>query len=120
MAAVAGNSGYAAVPSRVAVRFGSALCLPMRLDGKTLGAVFLARHERAAPDERTVAELRVLAAVAVPFLAQLRRSPPPSSDEIVGDSPPVKQLRGLIKRVGPSDLGTLLHGPSGSVKALVA
>ena len=117
---VAGHSRYAALPSVTALRLASALCLPMRLDGRTLGAVFLARHGRAALDERTVAELRILAAVAVPFLAQLRRAPQPTGDELLGESPAVQTLRHLIRRVGPSDLSALLQGPSGSGKELVA
>ncbi len=117
---VAAHSRYAAIPSVTALRLGSALCLPMRLDGKTLGAVFLARHDRAAVDERTLAELRVLAAVAVPFLAQLRRAPHAGADEIIGESAAVQQLRALIRRVGPSDLSALLLGASGTGKELVA
>ena len=117
---VAAHSRYAAVPSVTALHLGSALCLPMRLDGKTLGAVFLARRDRAALDERTLAELRILAAVAVPFLAQLRRAPAHDLGELVGESAAVQQLRALIRRVGPSDLSALLHGPSGSGKELVA
>ncbi len=117
---VAGHSRYAALPSVAALRLASALCLPMRLDGRTLGAVFLARHDRAAIDERTVAELRILAAVAVPFLAQLRRAPPAGGDELLGESAAVQTLRGLVRRVGPSDLSALLYGPSGSGKELVA
>jgi DNA-binding NtrC family response regulator len=119
---VAANSRYAAVPSVNALKLGSALCLPMRLDGKTLGAVFLARHDRSGLDERTLAELRILAAVAVPFLAQLRAPRPDARerDQLVGESPAIQQLRSLIRRVGPSDLSALLHGPSGSGKELVA
>jgi DNA-binding NtrC family response regulator len=118
---VAAHSRYAAIPSVTALRLGSALCLPMRLDGSTLGAVFLARHDRAAVDERTLAELRILAAVAVPLLAQLRRTTAPTTaSEIIGESPAVQQLRALIRRVGPTDLSALLDGPSGSGKELVA
>jgi DNA-binding NtrC family response regulator len=117
---VAANSRYAAIPSVAALRLGSALCLPMRLDGRTLGAVFLARHDRASVDERTLAELRILAAVAVPFLSQLRRAPATGTDALIGESPVVASLRALIRRVGPSDLSALLHGPSGAGKELVA
>ncbi len=118
---VAAHSRYAAIPSVTALRLGSALCLPMRLEGTTLGAVFLARHDRAAVDDRTLAELRVLAAVAVPLLAQLRRTQTPiGASELIGESPVVQQLRGLIRRVGPTDLSALLQGPSGSGKELVA
>ncbi len=118
---IAAHSRYAAIPSVTALRLGSALCLPMRLDGKTLGAVFLARHDRASLDDRAIAELRILAAVAVPFLAQLRRAPAAGDvGEIIGESAAVATLRGLTKRIGPSDLSALLHGPSGSGKELVA
>ncbi|HEY4238812.1 MAG TPA: sigma 54-interacting transcriptional regulator [Kofleriaceae bacterium] len=118
---VAAHSRYAALPSIAALALGSALCLPLRLDGATLGAVFLARHDRAAVDERALAELRVVAAVAVPFLAQLRRRPAAAApDELLGDSAAMVTLRGLVKRIGPSDLSALLHGPSGSGKELVA
>ena len=117
---VAAHSRYAQVPSVAALRLASAVCLPMRLDGRTLGAVFLARHARGALDERTLAELRILASVAVPLLAQLRRTSPPVGDDLIGESAAIQQLRGLIRRVGPSDLSVLLHGPSGSGKELVA
>ena len=120
---VAAHSRYAAIPSVTALGLGSALCLPMRLDGRTLGAVFLARHDRAAIDERALAELRILAAVAVPFLAQLRAPRPGNGEplgELIGESLAVQHLRGLVRRVGPSDLSVLLHGPTGSGKELVA
>ncbi|HEU0030790.1 MAG TPA: sigma-54-dependent Fis family transcriptional regulator [Kofleriaceae bacterium] len=120
---IAAHSRYAAIPSVAALRLGAALCLPMRLDGKTLGAVFLARHDRGSMrlDEVSLAELRVIAAIAVPFLAQLRRAPQAAvRDELIGESPAVQALRGLVRRVGPSDLSVLLYGPSGSGKELVA
>jgi len=117
---VAAHSRYAGIPSVTAMKLGSALCLPMRLDGRTLGAVFLARHDRFSADDRTLGELQLLAAIAVPLLAQVRRHAPPSSDEIVGESKPIVALRALIKRVGAADLSALLHGPSGSGKELVA
>ena len=117
---VAANSRYAAIPSVTAMKLGSALCLPMRLDGRTLGAVFLARHDRFTADDRTLGELQLLAAIAVPLLAQVRRQKPAASDELVGESKPIIALRALIKRVGAADLSALLHGPSGSGKELVA
>jgi transcriptional regulator with GAF, ATPase, and Fis domain len=117
---VAANSRYAGIPSVTALKLGSALCLPMRLDGKTLGAVFLARHDRFAADDRTLGELQLLAAIAVPLLAQVRRTQPSRQDELVGESKPIIALRALINRVGAADLSALLHGPSGSGKELVA
>jgi transcriptional regulator with GAF, ATPase, and Fis domain len=117
---VAANSRYAAIASVTAMKLGSALCLPMRLDGRTLGAVFLARHDRFTADDRTLGELQLLAAIAVPLLAQVRRTAVTSSDELVGESKPIVALRALIQRVGAADLSALLHGPSGSGKELVA
>jgi len=117
---VAANSRYAAIASVTAMKLGSALCLPMRLDGRTLGAVFLARHDRFTVDDRTLGELQLLAAIAVPLLAQVRRTAVTSSDELVGESKPIVALRALIQRVGAADLSALLHGPSGSGKELVA
>jgi transcriptional regulator with GAF, ATPase, and Fis domain len=116
------NSRYAQIPSVAALSLGSALCLPLRLDGRALGAVFLARHQRVVLDDLAVTELRILAALAVPFLAQLRRlgTATAQRDELIGDSQPVRELRGLIRRIGPTDLSALLHGPSGSGKELVA
>ncbi|MBA3499611.1 MAG: sigma 54-interacting transcriptional regulator, partial [Deltaproteobacteria bacterium] len=117
---VAAHSRYGAIPSVTALRLGSALCLPMRLDGKTLGAVFLARHGRAAFADPVLTELRVLAAVSVPFIAQLRRTPATTESTLLGESAAIRRLRELVRRVGPSDLSALLHGPSGSGKELVA
>ncbi|MCX5741835.1 MAG: sigma 54-interacting transcriptional regulator [Proteobacteria bacterium] len=117
---VAVHARYATIPSIAALQIGAALCLPLRLDGRTLGAVFLARHDRGALDERALTEVSLLAAITVPFLAQLRRAPPPGIDELIGESEAVRALRTHVRRVGPSDRSLLLQGPSGSGKELVA
>ncbi len=115
------HSSYATIPSVIALKLGSVLCLPLRLEGRTLGAVFLARHERIALDDRTIAELHLVAAIAVPLFAQLRRGTPTDMDsDIIGESRAIGAMRAMIRRVGPSDLSALLHGPSGSGKELVA
>jgi len=48
----------------------------------------------------------------------LARSQPAS--EIIGDSPPIRQLQRLIERAGPSDKAILILGESGTGKELVA
>lgn len=118
---VRAHGRYAQVPSVTSLALRSVVCLPMRLDGRTLGAVFLGRKDRRRPfSDRLAGELRLLAAMAVPFLAQLRRGLPASADELVGESDALDGVRRLIARLGPSDLGVLVRGPSGSGKELVA
>ena len=39
---------------------------------------------------------------------------------LIGDSPPMRQLRNLIRRIAPTDLPVLITGPTGSGKELVA
>ena len=115
---------YREVRSVVKLRLAAVLCLPLRLGGRTLGAIFVGR--RRGPlriPERVHADLKVVAALALPFLAQVRRraaAPAASGELIVGDSPPVEEMRRRIARVGPTDLSVLVTGPSGAGKEVVA
>jgi DNA-binding NtrC family response regulator len=116
---------YAAVPSVVSLSLRSVACLPMRIDGRAVGAIFLGKQRAGAPfSDRLVADLEVLAAMSVPLVAQLRaRAAVPGGDatgELVGDSAAMVRLRELIGRVGPSDLSVLVLGESGTGKELVA
>jgi DNA-binding NtrC family response regulator len=130
VADVAGSARYASVPSVVSMRLRSVMCLPMRLDGRILGALFLGKRDARRPfDDRLAGELKVLVALAVPFLAQVRRADEaraarPDSrdalDAILGDSPAIADVRRLIARVAPSDLSVLVRGPTGTGKELVA
>lgn len=118
---VAGHDRYARVPSVVALQLRSAACLPMRVDGRALGALYLGKRDgRARFSERAMAQLEVLAAMAVPFVASLRRPGPVSEGALLGDAPAMRELRALIARVGPSDLSVLIRGASGTGKELVA
>ncbi len=119
---VAADHRYRTVPSVVSLHLRSVVCLPLRMDGKNLGALFLGRRDARRPfGDRVVADLKVLAAMAVPLLAQLRRTdPPPASDSLLGDSSAMAEVRRLIERVGPSDLSVLVLGDSGTGKELVA
>jgi transcriptional regulator with GAF, ATPase, and Fis domain len=111
---------YAAVPSVASLRLRSVLCLPMRLEGRTLGALFLGKRDGGFA-ERTAADLRVAAAMAVPLLAQLGRPAlAAAGDELIGESEPMHRVRQLVARVAPSDLSVLIQGASGTGKELVA
>jgi DNA-binding NtrC family response regulator len=115
-------SPYHGVASVVALGLAAAACLPLRLDGRTLGALYVGARGRAARfTERARADLQVLAAFTLPFVAQLRkRAPVASPDSVLGDSPAIEAVRRLIGRVGPADLSVLVIGPSGTGKEVVA
>ncbi|MCE9573338.1 MAG: sigma-54 dependent transcriptional regulator [Deltaproteobacteria bacterium] len=115
-------SPYHGVASVVALGLAAAACLPLRLDGRTLGALYVGARGRSAKfGARAHADLQVLAAFTLPFLAQLRkRAPVASPDSVLGDSPAIEAVRRLIGRVGPADLSVLVSGPSGAGKEVVA
>jgi transcriptional regulator with GAF, ATPase, and Fis domain len=120
-------SGYAAVRSVVQLGLSSVTCLPLRLGGKALGAVFLAASGRTLLiPPAALADLKVVASLALPFVAQVRRraaahaAQPGSADLIVGTSAPIEQVKKLVTRVAPTELSVLLSGPSGSGKEVVA
>ncbi|MBI1842717.1 MAG: sigma-54-dependent Fis family transcriptional regulator [Verrucomicrobia bacterium] len=52
------------------------------------------------------------------FLTEVEPDDLPS--ELIGDSPAMQELRGLIRRVGPTDATVLIQGESGTGKELVA
>jgi transcriptional regulator with GAF, ATPase, and Fis domain len=124
-------SRYAEVPSVVALRLRSVLCVPMRLGDGVVGAIFLGRRDvRTAFSERHAADLAVLATMAVPVLVHLQRlrarpSSRPEAGEsaeelLLGDSAPMAAVRRLVARAGPSDLTVLIHGETGTGKELCA
>ena len=115
---------YREVRSVVRLGLAAVVCLPLRLGGRTLGALFVGRHRGPlAIPERVHADLKVVAALALPFLAQLRRravAPASGGDLLIGDSPAMEELRRRVARVGPTDLSVLVTGPSGAGKEVVA
>lgn len=52
-------------------------------------------------------------------LAALRAAQP-HEDGIVGTSPAILRVKGMIRRIGPTDLSVMVLGPSGSGKELIA
>ncbi|MBP9203516.1 MAG: sigma-54-dependent Fis family transcriptional regulator [Kofleriaceae bacterium] len=118
-----GGTAYAQVKSVVRLGLVAAVCLPLRLGDRTLGALFAGTRGRPAlVSERRRAELDVVAALALPFVAQLRRpAPGPGRPTgLDGESAPMVELRRKVERVGPSTLSVLLSGPSGAGKEVVA
>jgi len=112
---------YAQIPSVVSLHLRSVLCLPLRLEERTLGALYLGKRATGAGfGERLIADLRILTTLAVPFLAQLRRARgAAAADTLLGESPAMTDVRRLIERVAPSDLSVLVVGGSGTGKELV-
>ncbi|MBK9037232.1 MAG: sigma-54-dependent Fis family transcriptional regulator [Myxococcales bacterium] len=114
---------YRDVRSVVRLGLRAVVCLPLRLGGRTLGAIFVGGRARPLVlPERVHADLKVVAALALPFLAQVRRREAPAAgpDDVLGDSAPIEAVRRLIARVGPTDLSVLIGGPSGAGKEVVA
>ena len=115
---------YREVRSVVRLGLRAVVCLPLRLGGRTLGAIFIGGRARPLLlPERVHADLKVVAALALPFLAQVRRraeAPAAGPDDVLGESPAIDAVRRLIARVGPTDLSVLVHGPSGAGKEVVA
>ena len=117
---------YASVPSVVALRLRSVLCVPMTVYGGVVGAIFLGKRELRDPFPPRVADdLAVIAAMAVPLLTQLRRASSSArkgsaEESIVGECPAIEEVRRLAQRVGASDLSVLLLGQTGTGKEVVA
>ncbi|HEY8431315.1 MAG TPA: sigma-54-dependent Fis family transcriptional regulator, partial [Sandaracinaceae bacterium] len=113
---------YADVPSVVSLRLSSVLCVPMRLGARVLGAVYLGHSDpRRAFSDAHARDLKVLSAMALPLLAQLRRPPRSSGVEaIVGESEAMAAVRELVRRVAPSDLSVLILGETGTGKEVTA
>ncbi len=123
----AAHARYARIPSVVALRLRTMLCVPMKLHGATLGALFLGKHDVRSPFSPKVAsDVALVAQLAVPLLVQLRaraaETETVASVEglLVGESPPMRDLRGIVARVAPSDLSVLLSGETGTGKEVAA
>src|SRR5262245_17348864 len=121
---VARDDRYAKVTSLVSPRVHSVLCLPIMLGRKVVGALYLGTlGPRAQFSDEHVTDLTVVAAMAVPFVTQLRRSttePAPAFDGLIGESSAMMEVRRLIEKIGPTDLNVLVLGETGTGKELTA
>jgi DNA-binding NtrC family response regulator len=111
--------------------FQDALCVPLLFEGRPLGALHVYRSGRSF----TARDLRfceVVAGFLSTSLARIRdrrsleaensrlRAQAPVSENLIGESEPLRQLRQLITRVGPRPSTVLIQGESGAGKELVA
>ena len=119
---LARHSRYHQVTSVVALGLGSVFAAPMVLGGRVLGALYLGRVDPARPlGPRRAHDVEVIASMAIPFVAQLRRGrrPTPPS-ELIGEAPAVVASAAIIARVAPTDLAVLIVGPTGAGKEVAA
>jgi DNA-binding NtrC family response regulator len=122
----AAHAEYSGAESIISLRLRSMVCVPMTAGDLVMGAVFLGkRGVSPTVDDRTAAELEIVAAMLVPVLAQLRRveqegRPAEIYDLLTGDSPALEAIRLLVRRVASSDLSVLVQGETGAGKEMVA
>lgn len=111
--------------------FTDALCIPLRSTARALGALHLYKvTERFT--ERNLRFCEILAGHLATSLDLLRarrsleaensrlRRRSPASEEIIGESPPIQELRRLINRAASRNTSVLITGESGVGKELVA
>lgn len=111
---------YGHVPSIAALRLRSVLCVPMKLGGRTLGALFLGQRDASFSTEQ-MEDLQVVVSMVLPLLAQLRRAAASSGEYLlVGEDASMNEVRRLVERVGPSTLSVLVLGDTGTGKEMVA
>jgi two-component system response regulator HydG len=108
-----------------------ALCVPLNAEGAPLGAVHVYKSNGAFTT-RDVRFCEVLAGYAARSLTVLRmfrslaaensrlRQSTPVSDELIGSSPAMQNLRQRITRAAASSATVLVHGETGVGKELVA
>jgi Nif-specific regulatory protein len=111
--------------------FTDAMCFPLRAESGVFGAVHVYKGDLCF-GERDMRFCEVLTGHLADSLRLLRlrrtleaensrlRSHAPVSEQIIGDSQAVQELRQLISRAGPQPFTVLIVGESGSGKELVA
>jgi Nif-specific regulatory protein len=118
-------------PNDSLMPFTDALCLPVTAAGESIAAVHVYKSNVRFTD-RDVRFCEALVGFLANALSTLRarrkleaensrlRGYRVSADVLVGKSPAIKQLRGLIGRVAPQNATVLIVGESGTGKELVA
>ena len=123
------EKAYSVVSSQIR----SALCVPLQVVDKRLGAVYLVTRDPVLQFEEEHLQLvTAIAAIASATFQNVRhlewlkseneslRAVTALKHEMVGESPPICQLRERIAKVAPSDVTVLILGESGTGKELVA
>ena len=117
---------YRSLPSVVGLALRSVLCMPMTLEGRVVGVLYLGRHGGERPfSPGLTRDLGVLCAMCVPLLVAWRRtrgaSPAPDSETwLEGEHASMVELRRLVGRVAQSSLAVYVRGETGAGKELVA
>jgi len=111
--------------------FTDAMCFPLRAESGVFGAVHVYKADLCF-QERDLRFCEILTGHLADSLRLLRlrrtleaensrlRSHAPVSEQIIGDSPAMQELRQLINRAAPQPFTVLIMGESGSGKELVA
>jgi Nif-specific regulatory protein len=111
----------------------SVMAVPIFNRSELWGVILLdSRQQRAGFREENLGFMEFFASLVsltldrITALEQLRdenrilQAGRPSLPELVGESEPMKELAGLVRKVAPTDAGVLLQGESGTGKELVA
>ncbi|HYT91834.1 MAG TPA: sigma 54-interacting transcriptional regulator [Gemmataceae bacterium] len=111
--------------------FQDAVCVPLQAEGGPLGALHVYKSGRCFTQDH-VRFCELVAGYAAVHLARLRqnrsliaenswlRGHAPISDQIIGDSPALKQLHQLIGKAAACRSTVLIQGETGAGKELVA
>ncbi len=112
--------------------FNDAVCVPLRAEGVALGALHAYNNTDRFFTQRQVRLCEMIANFTASHLARLQlcrsleaentrlRSHAADADDILGDSPAVRDLRQMIARAAPCPSTVLIQGETGSGKELVA
>ncbi|HEY5933765.1 MAG TPA: sigma-54-dependent Fis family transcriptional regulator [Kofleriaceae bacterium] len=119
---LASDSRYRGVTSVVELGIGAVVVAPMVLGERVVGAIYLGRRDPLRQFGRRQAhDVEVIASMAIPFLVQLRRAPRRTGgSELIGESPAMLRVAGLVDKIAPTDLSVLVTGPTGAGKDVVA
>ena len=106
------------VTTRVTTKRAFVLCAPLTSPSGMLGVVFAAR---ATPfDSKELALATVLATAVAPSLRAAPVTAPPAREELVAESPSMKDAVRIARQVAPTTSTVLLTGESGSGKEELA
>lgn len=116
---------YRNIPSVTSLHLRSVACVPLHLEGRVVGLVYLGRRNASRPfSSEDVQNIRVAAHMTLPWLHQVRRAErsthTPALANILGESAAVDEMRKRIVRIAPSELSVCIGGETGTGKELVA